>query len=102
MAFMGCTGRGIPNEAPVRMLAAPVNSSVDGKDIEFVTTSAVMSGSSVPRSPKDPESSASGCALIVSILCSCMRRSRGIGFDRNHMVSPERHEALDRQLRRKE
>jgi hypothetical protein len=68
------------------MLAAPVNRSVDGSDIEFVRTSAVMRGRSVPKSPKEPESSASGCEVKKSTLCLCMRRSRGIGFDRDGNV----------------
>jgi hypothetical protein len=87
IAFMGCTGSGIPNATPVKMLAAPVNSSVDGNDIEFVSTSAVMSGSNVPKSPREPESSASGCDLKKSTLCLWMRRSRGIGFERNVMIA---------------
>lgn len=68
MAFIGWTGRGRPKERPVRMLAAPVKSSVEGNDIEFDITSAVMSGSNVPRSPSEPDSSASGCSRIVSTL----------------------------------
>lgn len=50
------------------MLAAPVKSKVEGKDIEFDITRAVMSGSNVPRSPSEPDSSASGCSRIVSTL----------------------------------
>jgi hypothetical protein len=68
MAFIGCTGSGMPNTTPVKIFAAPVNSSVDGKEIEFASTSAVISGSRVPRSPRDPDSSASGWDLIVSTL----------------------------------
>jgi hypothetical protein len=83
IAFIGCTGSGIPKDTPVNMLAAPVKSSVDGRDIEFVRTSTVNSGSSVPKSPSEPEISASGCDVRKSILCLCMRRSRGIGFDGN-------------------
>ncbi len=54
---------------PVRMLAPPVKSKVEGREIEFVRASAVMSGSSVPKSPRDPDISASGCDFIVWILC---------------------------------
>jgi hypothetical protein len=46
MAFMGCTGRGSPNARPVKRFAAPVKRSVDGRDIEFERTKAVMSGRS--------------------------------------------------------
>lgn len=80
IAFMGWTGRGIPNVMPVKILAAPVKSRVDGSEIEFVSTRAVMSGRSVPRSPREPESSASGCDLIVLTLCICELRRRGRGF----------------------
>ena len=65
IAFMGCTGNGIPNAMPVSMLAAPVKSKVEGSDIEFVMTRAVISGSRVPRSPSEPENSARGCSLSV-------------------------------------
>jgi hypothetical protein len=82
IAFIGCTGRGIPNARPVRIFAAPVNSNVEGKDIEFVKTNAVISGNRVPRSPSEPESSANGCDLIVSTLCICVRRKRRIEFRR--------------------
>jgi hypothetical protein len=82
---MGCTGRGIPKATPVRTFAAPVNSSVEGKDIEFVKTSVVMSGNRVPRSPSEPDSSANGCDLIVSTLCICVRRKRRIEFRRRDM-----------------
>jgi hypothetical protein len=60
MAFMGCTGSGMPKATPVRMFVAPVNRRVEGRDIEFVRTRAVISGRSVPRSPSEPESSARG------------------------------------------
>lgn len=86
MAFIGCTGSGRPNATPVKMLAAPVNSNVDGKDIEFMSTRAVMIGRSVPRSPSEPDNSARGCDLIVSTLCRRTRRSRGMGFEKNGMV----------------
>jgi hypothetical protein len=80
MAFIGCTGRGAPNVMPVTIFAAPVNRSVEGRDIEFVRTKAVMSGSKVPRSPREPDSSASGASLKVEILCLLMLRRWGIGF----------------------
>ena len=79
MAFIGWTGSGNPNATPVKIFAAPVNNSVDGNEIEFVITSAVMSGSNVPRSPREPDSSASGCDLIVLTLWRWTRQSRVIG-----------------------
>jgi hypothetical protein len=79
MAFMGWTGSGNPNVTPVKMFAAPVNNNVDGNEIEFVMTSAVMSGSKVPRSPREPDSSASGCDLTVLKLWRWTCRSRVIG-----------------------
>jgi hypothetical protein len=95
IAFMGCTGKGIPKATPVMILAAPVNSNVDGSDIEFVRTSAVMSGSSVPKSPKEPDSSASGCDLIVSTLCLCIRRRWCMGFGGNNMTPRKKAEVGD-------
>ena len=87
IAFMGCTGNGIPNTMPVSILAAPVKSKVDGNEIEFVMTKAVISGSRVPRSPSEPESSASGCNLIIWTLCLWFLRRRGTGFVKNGIAS---------------
>lgn len=90
IAFMGCTGKGSPNVIPVKILAAPVNNSVDGSEIEFDRTSAVISGRSVPKSPSDPDSSASGCDLMVSILCLLTRRSREVRFETSAMAAIRR------------
>ena len=65
---MGWTGSGIPKMAPVRMLNKPVNTRVEGKSMQFEWASAIMSGSSVPRSPTAPEISAAGERRIVSKL----------------------------------
>jgi hypothetical protein len=89
MAFMGCTGSGSPNATPVKMFAAPVKSKVDGNEIEFVSTNAVISGRSVPKSPSEPESSASGWDLMVSRLCLWTPRSRETGVDGNGMALGE-------------
>ena len=78
MAFIGCTGSGIPKARPVSTFAAPVKRRVEGSDIEFVRTRVVMSGSSVPRSPSEPDSSANGWDFIVSMLCSWVRRKRRV------------------------
>lgn len=80
IAFIGCTGRGSPNVMPVRIFAAPVNSSVEGRDIEFVRTKAVMSGRRVPRSPREPDSSGKGASLRVNKLCLLIRRRCGKAF----------------------
>jgi hypothetical protein len=72
---------------PVNMLAAPVNSKVDGSEIELVMTRAVINGSRVPRSPSEPESSASGCDLSVRTLCLWFLWRRGNGFVNNGMLT---------------
>jgi hypothetical protein len=89
IAFIGCTGSGIPNATPVSTLAAPVKRSVAGNEIDLVMTRAVMSGRSVPRSPRDPESSASGADAKVSTLCLWTLRSRGKGFPIDTMMLAE-------------
>jgi hypothetical protein len=58
------------------MFAAPVKRRVEGSEMEFVRTSVVMSGRSVPRSPSEPDSSARGCDFSVSRLCCWVRRKR--------------------------
>jgi len=60
IAFMGWTGSGMPKPMPVRILAAPVNRRVEGREIEFWIVRAVIKGRRVPRSPREPESSARG------------------------------------------
>lgn len=59
-AFMGCTGRGMPNTMPVTMLKRPEKIRVAGRSIEPCSARAIMSGRSVPRSPRAPEISAAG------------------------------------------
>jgi len=59
MAFIGCRGRGMRNVRPVRMLVRPVKTSVVEREMEFVRVKAMRSGSSVPRSPREPETSES-------------------------------------------
>lgn len=88
IAFIGCTGSGMPNAMPVKAFAAPVNKSVEGREMELVTTRAVISGSRVPRSPSDPETSAKGCDLSVCTLCMWLLRSRENGLARDGMVRP--------------
>jgi hypothetical protein len=80
IAFIGCTGNGIPNAIPVTIFAAPVNSNVAGREIDLDMTRAVRMGSRVPRSPSDPENSARGSFLTVSTLCLWALRRRGSGF----------------------
>lgn len=55
----------------MKMLARPVKTSVVDKEIEFVKVSASKSGSRVPKSPKAPETSASGRVRKVRKLCFC-------------------------------
>lgn len=68
IAFIGCTGKGIPNATPVKTFAAPVKSKVDGSDIDPVKTSAVMRGRRVPKSPREPDNSERGEDLSTSPL----------------------------------
>lgn len=76
IAFIGCTGRGRPNMKPVAMFARPVNTRVLGRDTEWVRVRAMRRGRSVPRSPRDPESSESGWERIVWRLCARERLRR--------------------------
>jgi hypothetical protein len=79
-----------------------VKSRVDGSEIEFVRTNAVMSGSSVPKSPSEPESSARGCDLMVSKLCFWTRRSRDTGVDGNGMTFCKSLEIEEVRIKRRE
>ena len=81
IAFIGCTGNGMPKATPVRIFAVPVQSRVAGREIDLVMTRAVMSGRRVPRSPNDPDSSPIGSDLSVSTLCLWATRRRGNGFE---------------------
>lgn len=60
MAFIGCTGSGIPKKRPVRMLNIPENIKVLGREIVLLTVKAMRMGKKVPRSPKAPEISDTG------------------------------------------
>jgi hypothetical protein len=60
IAFIGCTGNGIPNATPVAIFAIPEKTKVADKDMLFVKVRAMSKGSKVPRSPRAPESSFSG------------------------------------------
>lgn len=60
MAFIGCTGKGIPNATPVKMFVRPENTNVAEREIDLVRVRAMSSGRRVPRSPREPDSSARG------------------------------------------
>lgn len=66
--FIGCTGKGIPNTAPVTMLKTPEKTSVVEREMDPFTASVIMSGSNVPKSPSAPETSASGELRMVATL----------------------------------
>jgi hypothetical protein len=66
--FIGCTGSGIPKTTPVRIFHRPEKTKVVESDIELLTARAIMSGSRVPRSPKDPEISDKGELRKVATL----------------------------------
>lgn len=74
IAFIGCTGKGIPKANPVSIFARPVNTRVVDRDIAGTTfwedwlAKAIMMGSKVPRSPSEPEISFIGCRRKVSRL----------------------------------
>lgn len=74
MAFIGWTGRGRPKKRPVRMLARPENTRVDGREMEDVRVRAIIKGRRVPRSPREPESSARGAERRVERLWRVIRR----------------------------
>jgi hypothetical protein len=72
---MGCTGKGMPNTTPVMILNRPENTRVAGRSIDPCSARAIMSGSSVPRSPRAPDISAAGLARSVRMLCRLRRPS---------------------------
>lgn len=74
IAFIGCTGKGIPNTTPVRIFHMPEKTRVVDSDIELLTASAIMRGRSVPRSPSDPEISERGSRRKVDTLLACILR----------------------------
>jgi len=57
---MGCTVSGTPNTTPVKMFHTPEKTNVEDNDIDPFTARAIISGRSVPRSPRDPEISEIG------------------------------------------
>jgi hypothetical protein len=62
IAFMGCTANGYPNHDPATILASPVKTSVLAKSMAPICARAMRIGRSVPKSPRLPETSASGLA----------------------------------------
>ena len=69
--FMGCTGSGIPKKTPVTMFHNPENTKVADKEMELLMAKAIIRGSSVPRSPNEPEISARGDLRRVATLFLC-------------------------------
>ena len=59
----------MPNATPVRILARPLKTRVAEMSMLPVRESEIMSGRRVPRSPREPEISARGCARSVLRLC---------------------------------
>ena len=80
MAFMGCTGRGMPKARPVSMLARPLKTSVLEREMARVWVSAMRMGRSVPMSPKEPEISVKGWREKVSMLYRWIRRKSVFAF----------------------
>jgi len=68
MAFMGCTGSGMPKRMPVRMLARPEMNRVEGREMEEVRVRAMRRGRRVPMSPREPEISVRGVVRMVERL----------------------------------
>ena len=64
----------MPNTTPVNMFQSPENIRVVESEIELLTASAIMSGRSVPRSPKEPEISERGDLRKVATLLAWRRR----------------------------
>ncbi len=75
LTFMGCTGRGMPNTAPVTTLKRPEKTSVEDRSTEPCRARAIISGSRVPRSPRAPEISATGDSRSVRRLYRLRRAS---------------------------
>jgi hypothetical protein len=78
ITFIGWTGKGMPKKTPVRTLKKPENTRVESRFIDPWTAKAIMSGNNVPKSPKAPETSASGDLLRVSTLWTLTRRSSAV------------------------
>ena len=60
IAFMGCTGKGMPKARPVRMLASPLKTSVLEREMVWFCVRAMTMGRRVPMSPKEPDISVRG------------------------------------------
>jgi hypothetical protein len=58
----------LPKVTPVTMFHKPENTRVVDSDMELFTASAIMSGRSVPRSPREPDISAKGDLRRVETL----------------------------------
>ena len=60
IAFMGCTGRGMPKARPVSMFARPLKTRVLEREMARVWVRAMRMGRRVPMSPKEPDISVKG------------------------------------------
>ena len=58
----------LPKTTPVNMFHKPENTRVVDSDMELLTARAIMSGSSVPRSPREPDISDRGDLRNVETL----------------------------------
>ncbi len=70
--FIGCTGSGMPNTIPVKMFHSPESTRLAEREIDPWTASAIINGRRVPKSPKDPEISATGDLRKVDELFAWM------------------------------
>lgn len=68
------------------MLARPEKTRVLGKEMECVMVRAIINGRSVPRSPREPESSERGDVRRVLTLCLVTRRRLVRMEERDSMV----------------
>ena len=60
IAFIGCTGKGMPKARPVSMLAKPLKTSVLEREMAPIWVRAMRMGRRVPMSPKEPDISVRG------------------------------------------
>lgn len=58
----------MPKKTPVRIFQRPEKTRVVEREMELLTANAIISGSRVPRSPRDPEISARGDVCNVLTL----------------------------------
>jgi hypothetical protein len=63
IAFIGWTGSGTPKNNPVKILAIPEKTRVLEREMVPFTDSAMAMGRNVPRSPSEPDISATGWDL---------------------------------------